>query len=92
MAAAPALADACKPSQPLPAPSAAVFDCSTHLMHGVLHYNGFGHLARINGARPLPAQRPQDRELSMSGFRADKLRAAFVAPYVAAPYVATPWV
>ena len=30
-------------------PALRMFDCSTHLMHGVLHYNGFGHLARING-------------------------------------------
>ena len=35
------------PPPPLQLPA---FDCSTHLMHGVLHYNGFGHLARINGA------------------------------------------
>ena len=43
-----AIVDAAPPTPPpmqLPA-----FDCSTHLMHGVLHYNGYGHLARINGA------------------------------------------
>jgi hypothetical protein len=57
-AAADATADNSAPAQPPPAPSASVFDCSTHLMHGVLHYNGFGHLARINGAR-LASQRIQ---------------------------------
>ena len=46
------MADNGETGQPAPALSATVFDCSTHLMHGVLHYNGFGHLARINGARP----------------------------------------
>lgn len=27
----------------------SVFDSQTHLLHGVLHANGFGHLLRING-------------------------------------------
>lgn len=27
-----------------------LYDSPLHLLHGVLHYNGFGHLARINGA------------------------------------------
>jgi len=36
--------------QPPPPLQLPAFDCSTHLMHGVLHSNGYGHLARINGA------------------------------------------
>ncbi len=28
---------------------ATALDCSTHLLHGVIHLNGFGHLLRING-------------------------------------------
>lgn len=26
-----------------------VFDLQTHLLHGLIHCNGFGHLIRING-------------------------------------------
>ena len=29
--------------------SASVLESQTHLLHGVLHANGFGHLLRING-------------------------------------------
>ena len=36
--------------QPPPPLQLPAFDCSTHPMHGVLHSNGYGHLARINGA------------------------------------------
>ena len=28
---------------------ASITDSSRHLLHGVLHANGFGHLLRING-------------------------------------------
>lgn len=28
---------------------ASVFDSPRHLLHGVLHQNGFGHLLRVNG-------------------------------------------
>ena len=27
----------------------SIFDSTVHLLHGVLHANGFGHLLRING-------------------------------------------
>lgn len=27
----------------------SIFDSTSHLLHGVLHANGFGHLLRING-------------------------------------------
>eukprot|EP00850_Spirogloea_muscicola_P025467 SM003189S12257 [mRNA] locus=s3189:2:1472:- [translate_table: standard] len=27
----------------------SMLDCRTHLLHGVLHANGFGHLLRVNG-------------------------------------------
>lgn len=27
----------------------SIFDSTAHLLHGVLHANGFGHLMRING-------------------------------------------
>ena len=29
--------------------SSSAFESSAHLLHGVLHMNGFGHLLRING-------------------------------------------
>ena len=29
--------------------SSSAFESSAHLLHGVLHTNGFGHLLRING-------------------------------------------
>jgi hypothetical protein len=35
-------------ASPYTAP-ASVFDAQSHLLHGVLHANGFGHLLRING-------------------------------------------
>ena len=35
-------------ASPYTAP-ASVFDAHSHLLHGVLHANGFGHLLRING-------------------------------------------
>lgn len=48
---------------------ASVFDSPRHLLHGVLHQNGFGHLLRVNGreggsaalsgARALPAGDPK---------------------------------
>ncbi|BDA47154.1 probable PHD finger protein MALE MEIOCYTE DEATH 1 [Coccomyxa sp. Obi] len=38
--------DDCTASYTAPA---SVFDSQTHLLHGVLHANGFGHLLRING-------------------------------------------
>lgn len=45
----------------------SVYDSPKHLLHGVLHYNGFGHLARVNGvpptsSRPLPLRTGQDFE------------------------------
>ena len=27
----------------------SAFDSHAHLLHGVIHANGFGHLARVNG-------------------------------------------
>ena len=44
---APHLASAAAAS-PYVAP-ASVFDSHSHLLHGLLHVNGFGHLLRING-------------------------------------------
>ena len=35
-------------ASPYTAP-ASVLDAQSHLLHGVLHANGFGHLLRING-------------------------------------------
>ena len=32
-----------------PYSSSSAFESSAHLLHGVLHMNGFGHLLRING-------------------------------------------
>lgn len=43
----PHLANAAAAS-PYVAP-ASVFDSQSHLLHGLLHVNGFGHLLRING-------------------------------------------
>ena len=36
------------PDVPYTAP-ASITDSSCHLLHGVLHANGFGHLVRVNG-------------------------------------------
>lgn len=57
-----ALAEALTPAA-APADSAAtstysVYDSPKHLLHGVLHYNGFGHLARVNGVPPLLSESP----------------------------------
>ena len=41
--------DAPAPESPV-ASKTKLYDSPLHLLHGVLHYNGFGHLARINGA------------------------------------------
>lgn len=29
--------------------SSSAFESSAHLLHGIVHMNGFGHLLRING-------------------------------------------
>jgi hypothetical protein len=31
--------------------AASVFESQDHLLHGVLHANGFGHLLRMNGSQ-----------------------------------------
>jgi hypothetical protein len=31
--------------------AASIFESQDHLLHGVLHANGFGHLLRMNGAQ-----------------------------------------
>ena len=45
---ADACVDDCGSDTPYMAP-VSVFDSHGHLLHGVLHMNGFGHLLRING-------------------------------------------